>query len=166
MNATAQQRAAAVEPAIDPVYTTRDDLAQAFKPANAYERMLLTNAAQAQQRLLRAYELERRLLEKHDILDLFTEKPEIFKTMARHIAECDRIFRRAIEALERAQRDRAKTERTQTSNRQPATSRRPPLPEAPSNESATDNCQPATTGPPLHDRRRNELTTNHRPLNC
>lgn len=131
MSATALQRVDQAEPAIDPVYISRDDLAQSFNPANGHERMLVTAAAQAWQRLQRAYDMERRLLETTDLLDLFKSDPDAFKSMARHIAECERIWRRALEALERVQRATAKAAKTQTASPRPravATAAPPPRP--------------------------------------
>lgn len=106
MQATAPDRVAAIDAPVHPVYTTRDDLAQSFHPINAYERMLATTAAQAYQRLQRAYELEERLLQTTDALELFNTAPDRFKAVVRHIAECDRIWRRAIDALQRAKHTR------------------------------------------------------------
>jgi hypothetical protein len=128
MSATAPQRVVNPEHSVDPVYTTRDDLASSFNPANAHERMLVTAAAQAWQRLQRAYDLERRLLETTDLLDLFTSNPEGFKSIARHIAECERIWRRALEALERVKRSNAAAAKMQTASPRPRPRVITPLP--------------------------------------
>ncbi len=104
MNASA--RAAVNHAPNDTVYTLRDDLARAHSPANAHERMLITAIAQAWIRLQAAYDLERRLFEKTDPLELLSNDLERFKVIARHISECERIWRRAVEELERAKRKR------------------------------------------------------------
>ncbi len=106
MNPSAQ--ATAEPPPLDPVYTTRDDIARTHNPATPYERMLLTAAAQAWQRYQQALDLEKRLFAKTDPLDLFSTNLEAFKAITRHVATCEGAWRRAMEQLERAQRSRAK----------------------------------------------------------
>jgi hypothetical protein len=124
MNASVRA-AAAPTPQVDPVYTLRDDLAHAHQPVNAHERMLITAIAQAWQRLQRAYDMERRVHEKTDPLDLFNNDLDRFKALARHIAECERIWRRAVEELERAKRRRP--EGTSSVRRAFRVAPRPPL---------------------------------------
>ncbi len=103
MNASAR---ACEEPGLDPVYTLRDDLARSFNPANAHERMLVTAIAQAWHSLQDAYHLKRRIFEKTDPLELFSSDLERFKSINRHVTECERIWRRAMDELGRTQRRR------------------------------------------------------------
>lgn len=97
MNATAIISATA--PAVDPVYALRDELARVYNPTTAHERMLVTVMAQALQRLHHAYELERRVFAETGPLELFSSNLEAFKTIARHVAECERAWRRALAAI-------------------------------------------------------------------
>ncbi len=79
MNASTQ--ATPEPPSLDPVYTTRDDIARTHNPATPYERMLLTAAAQAWQRYQQALDLEKRLVAKTDPLDLFSSNLDAFKAI-------------------------------------------------------------------------------------
>ena len=100
----------AAEPSmLDPVYGLRDDLAGHFKPINAFERLLLGVAAQALLRYQDAQKLERRLFEKVDPLELLTNNPDTFKTITRHVADCERAWRKALEEIRRAIRQRETT---------------------------------------------------------
>jgi hypothetical protein len=92
--------------AVDPVYLLRDDLACTYNPANAHERMLVTAIAQAWQSLQQAHELKRRVFEKTDPLELFSSDLDRFKTIHRLVADCERMWRRAMDELGRAQRRR------------------------------------------------------------
>ena len=104
MNSSTQT---AGEPSIlDPVYGLRDDLAEHFKPTSGYERLLVGAAAQALQRYQDAQKLERRLFEKVDPLELLTNNPDTFKTITRHVADCERAWRKALEEIRRAIRQR------------------------------------------------------------
>ena len=95
------------EPSVlDPVYGYRDDLAEHFKPAGGYERLLLSVAAQALKRFNDAQSLERRLFEKVDPLELLTNSPDTFKTVTRHVADCERAWRKSLEEIRRAIRQR------------------------------------------------------------
>jgi hypothetical protein len=91
---------------LDPVYGYRDDLAEHFKPVSAYERLLLGVAAQALKRFNDAQSLERRLFEKVDPLELLTNSPDTFKTVTRHVADCERAWRKSLEEIRRAIRQR------------------------------------------------------------
>ncbi len=91
---------------LDPVYGYRDDLAEHYKPASAYERLLLGVAAQALKRFHDAQTLERRLFEKVDPLELLTNSPDTFKTVTRHVADCERAWRKSLEEIRRAIRQR------------------------------------------------------------
>ncbi len=92
---------------LDPFYTLRDDLARTHPPANGYERILLTAAAQAWQRLQHAQDLERRVSERTGPLELFSAQREAFHTLTHHVMSCERAWRQALGQLERAQRTRA-----------------------------------------------------------
>ena len=94
---------------LDPVYGLRDDLAEHFKPVSAFERLLLGVAAQALLRYQDAQKLERRLFEKVDPLELLTNQPDTFKTITRHVEACERAWRKALEEIRRAIRQREKT---------------------------------------------------------
>ena len=91
---------------LDPVYGYRDDLAEHFKPVSAYERLLLGVAAQALKRFHDAQSLERRLFEKVDPLELLTNSPDTFKTVTRHVDACERAWRKSLEEIRRAIRQR------------------------------------------------------------
>jgi hypothetical protein len=91
---------------LDPVYGYRDDLAEHYKPVTAYDRLLLGVAAQALKRFHDAQTLERRLFEKVDPLELLTNSPDTFKTVTRHVAECERAWRKSLEEIRRAIRQR------------------------------------------------------------
>ena len=95
------------EPSVlDPVYGYRDDLAEHFKPATGYERLLLSVSAQALKRFHDAQSLERRLFEKIDPLELISNSPDTFKTVTRYVAECERAWRKSLEEIRRAIRQR------------------------------------------------------------
>ena len=91
---------------LDPVYGYRDDLAEHFKPSSAFERLLLGVAAQALKRFHDAQTLEGRLFEKVDPLELLTNSPDTFKTVTRHVADCERAWRKSLEEIRRAIRQR------------------------------------------------------------
>ena len=108
MNTTSTQSAG--EPSLlDPIYGLRDDLACHFKPINAFERLLLGVAAQSLQRFHDAQKLERRLFEKTDPLEMLANSPETFKLITRHVESCERAWRKALEEIRRAIRQREKT---------------------------------------------------------
>jgi hypothetical protein len=89
---------------LDPVYILRDEIAQIYNPANAYERMLVTAVAQASVRVRRAQELERRLLELADRPELSSSKA--LKAIARMLADCERTRSLALHQLQQAIRNR------------------------------------------------------------
>ena len=96
MNATAP----AAEPVtLDPVYLLRDEIAQSYSPANGFERMLLLAAAQSWLRYQEALNFERRVYEKTDPLELFSQSIDKFKTVLRYVAECERAWRRSLAEL-------------------------------------------------------------------
>lgn len=93
-------------PGVDPVYLVRDDIAQSFNPVDAFERMLVTAASQAWLDLLQARDLQRRLYEKTDPLELFLNDRDSFQAITRHVATCERIWREALAEIHRVQRCR------------------------------------------------------------
>jgi hypothetical protein len=126
MNASTQ---AALEPKpLDPVFGLRDDLAQTLTPANAYERMLLTAVAQAWFRFQQAQQIERRVFEKTDPLELVSNNLETFKAVTRHVSNCERAWRQAIAELKRTQRARAKATLASPNARRAADRPMPPPP--------------------------------------
>ena len=102
---------------LDPVYGLRDELAEHFKPISAFDRLLLSAAAQALLRYQDAQKLERRLFEKVDPLELLINNPDTFKTITRHVADCERAWRKALEEIRRAIRQREKTLASPTARR-------------------------------------------------
>jgi hypothetical protein len=103
----------------------RDDLIAAYKPANAHEHMLAVMIAHAVVRLERAYDLEQRYAESHDLFDVLDSKPDQFRALTRYVTDCERGWRHAVELLERTQR------RRQAAEHPPAKARTtPPRPKA------------------------------------
>lgn len=100
------------EPARDSVdlYRVRDELAQAYNPDNAFERMLLSQMAQSWLRLQRAQEAEHRYFQAHDVLDAISTDFKTYQAVTRLVAECDRAWRRAKWHLEKAQGRRRRTD--------------------------------------------------------
>lgn len=84
----------------------REDLFAIYSPANAVERMLVTQIDQARQRLDRAHDLEQRYFASRDMLEVLTTKLAEFKAVTRFVSDCDRAWRHAMQALEKAQRQR------------------------------------------------------------
>ena len=91
-------------PVLDPVSGLREDLAQHYKPGTAYERLVVGVAADALYRFQEAQKLERRLFQRVDALELLTNSPDTFKTITRHVADCERAWRKALEEIRRAMR--------------------------------------------------------------
>jgi hypothetical protein len=108
-----------------PAENLRDELAQVTPPANALERMLLTQVAQSWERLQRAYELEDRYFKGRDMTEIVRTKLEEFKALTRYVTDCERAWRHALLNLEKAQR-----RRTRQTNPVPASQRTMPQPEA------------------------------------
>ena len=104
---------AAKTPEPDPdaeLYRVRDDLAQYYNPANAFERMLLSQLAQTWIRLDRAQAAERRYFKSHDVLDAIATDFKTYRAITRLVAECDRAYRSAKWHLEKAQSTRKRTD--------------------------------------------------------
>jgi hypothetical protein len=129
---------------LDPVYGLRDDLAEHFKPVSAFERLLLGVAAQALQRYQEAQKLERRLFEKVDPLELLTNQPDTFKTITRHVADCERAWRKALEEVRRAIRQREKALDSPNARRSVQRPAAPPVATVPNTQ---------VPPPPVHARR-------------
>jgi hypothetical protein len=94
------------------VYRVRDDLAQSYNPANALERMLVTQMAQSWLRLQRAYEVEERYLRAHDVLEAIANEFNQYKAVTRQVTDCERAWRHAMLHLEKAQRRRKQTDQS------------------------------------------------------
>ena len=105
------------------LYRLRDELAQSYNPANAIERMLVTQMAQSWLRLQRAQEAEERYFKAHDVLEAIANDYDRYKAITRLVADCERAWRHAMVHLEKAQR-----RRQQTGGFSP-NARRRPLPE-------------------------------------
>ena len=88
------------------LYRLRDDLAQSHCPANAHERMLVTEIAQSWIRLERARDVERRYFEGQDMLEIIRTKLEEFRAVTRYVTDCERAWRHAVVALQKSQRHR------------------------------------------------------------
>ena len=88
------------------VYQLRDDLAHSYNPANAHERMLVTQIAQAWIRLQRAYDAERRYFEGRDSMEIIATKLDEFKAITRYVTDCERAWRHSTLNLEKSQRRR------------------------------------------------------------
>lgn len=105
-SAAAKQPANTVPERADSIYTTRDDLARSFNPVTPHERMLVSAIAQAWERLQRAFDLEHRAFDQTDPLELINNDLDKFKAITRFVTDSERLYRRAIEELRRAQRNR------------------------------------------------------------
>src|ERR1035441_10028920 len=91
------------------VYRVRDDLAQSYSPANALERMLITQMAQSWLRLQRAYAAEERYFKTRDVLEAIANEFDRYKAITRQVTDCERAWRHAMLHLEKAQRRRTQT---------------------------------------------------------
>ncbi len=105
----ANQHREPVPDAVD-LYTVRDDLAEQYHPANAFERMLLSQMAQCWLRLQRAQDAEARYFRSHDLLDAIASDFKIYQAVTRFVAECNRAWRSAKWHLEKAQNTRRRTD--------------------------------------------------------
>lgn len=83
-----------------------DELFATYSPANAHERMLVTQIVQSRQRLQRAYELEERYFSGRDMTEVLASKLAEFKAVTRFVTDSERAWRHAVDSLERAQRQR------------------------------------------------------------
>jgi hypothetical protein len=83
-----------------------EELAQAYDPQNAHERMLVSQIAQSRERLERAYELERTYCRDRDLAEIVRTKLDEFKVVMRYLTDSERAWRHAVLTLEKAQRRR------------------------------------------------------------
>ena len=104
------------------VYRLRDDLAHSYNPSNAHERMFVAEIAQSWIRLERARELERRYFDGQDMLEIIRTKLAEFRAVTRYVTDCERAWRHAVVAIQKAQRQRQRT------NLASPNARRVPLP--------------------------------------
>src|SRR3974390_2760866 len=86
--------------------TLYEELAKTHPPANACERMLLTQVAASWERLERAHELERQYFKGRDMAEIVRTKLDEFKAITRYVTDCERAWRHALLNLEKAQRRR------------------------------------------------------------
>lgn len=108
------------------VYRVRDDLARRYTPADAHELMLVTQMAQAWVRLQDAYLLEQRYRQDRDMLVVISTKLAEFKAVTGYVRDCERSWNRAKENIERAQRQRRRTNLASPNARRACD--RPPMP--------------------------------------
>lgn len=102
------------------------DFTESYLPANAHERMLVTNLAECWIRVQRARDAERRFFEGRDLLELIDANQEKYKLITRYVTDCERGWRHAVHELETTQRRRLRAEkRAETNDR-----RRPARPQA------------------------------------
>jgi hypothetical protein len=92
------------------LYRVRDELAQSYNPANALERMLVSQMAQSWLRLQRAQEAEERYFQAHDVLDAIANDFARYKAITRLLADCERAWRHAMLHLEKLQRRRQRVD--------------------------------------------------------
>src|SRR3974377_2607906 len=86
--------------------TLYEELAKTHPPANACERMLLTQVAASWERLERAHELERQYFKGRDMDEIVRTKLDEFKAITRYVTDCERAWRHALLNLEKTQRRR------------------------------------------------------------
>jgi hypothetical protein len=94
------------EPAALASANLRDEIAEVLPPANALERMLLSQVTQSWERLQRAHELERRYFKGRDVAEIIRTKLDEFKAVTRYVTDCERAWRHALLYLEKVQRRR------------------------------------------------------------
>jgi hypothetical protein len=102
---TATQVAEATPERID-LYRVRDEYAQAYAPADALERMLVSQLAQSWIRLQRAQEAEEKYFRTRDVLDAITNDYDRYKAITRYVSDCERAWRHVMLHLEKVQRRR------------------------------------------------------------
>lgn len=112
--------------ALDSANQLRDDIAEHFRPATAYERSLVSNYALASVRYREALLHEHRAFHTEDPIIVLLKHPEAFKALTRYVADCERACRRALEELRRAIRERAKSAPSQTAAKPAARPSAPP----------------------------------------
>ncbi len=107
------------EPAAPSLSTLRDELMQAHHPADAYERMLVTQIAQSWLRLQRAEEAEERYCATRDMVEVLTTKLKEFQAVTRWVTDCERAWRHAVTLLKAAQRRRERETKASPARRAP-----------------------------------------------
>ena len=91
---------------VDDLYRLRDDLARSYGPANAHERMLVTNVAESWMRLARARDAERRFFDGRDLLAILDSDLAKYKILTKYVTDCERAWRASIREIERTQKRR------------------------------------------------------------
>ena len=125
------------------VYRVRDDLAQSYSPANALERMLITQMAQSWLRLQRAYAAEERYFKTRYVLEAIANEFDQYKAITRQVTDCERAWRHAMLHLEKAQRRRQQVDRPSPNAR-----RRPhPEPDREATVTVAQACENSTSAP-------------------
>jgi hypothetical protein len=87
-------------------YRTRDDMVRAYQPQTDEERLLVTQIARAWLRLQQFYEFEAKVLQQHDLFDLFTNDIARYKLLTRGRSDAERQWRNSVQMFERARRSR------------------------------------------------------------
>lgn len=113
------------------VYRVRDDLARRYNPADQFERMLIAQMAQCWIRLQQSYEVEQRYREGKDMLVVITTKLAEFKAITGYVRDCERAWNRVKENLEKAQRQRLRTNLASPNARRACDRPQAPRPEFP-----------------------------------
>ncbi len=119
---------------LDAVRGLCDDIAEHYKPVTGYERKLVEIGARAYQRYEDALEMERQAFSRTNPLEMLTRQPDLFKAITRYVADAERGWRKALEEIRRAIRQRPKTQVAQPARRtaeHPAQPQQQPLPTAP-----------------------------------
>jgi hypothetical protein len=111
-------KTALAEPASLSFDTLRDELTEAHKPADGYERMLVTQIAQTWLRLQRAQDAEERYCATRDMVEVLTTKLAEFKAVTRWVTDCERAWRHAVTMLKAAQRRRERESKSSSPARQ------------------------------------------------
>jgi hypothetical protein len=148
-------------PASEDLTSALNALRLTHEPANAYEEMLLAQAAQCCVRLQRAFDLEKRYAQNQDMAETIRTKLDEFKAITRYITDCDRSWRHALATLEKEQRRRKREEKTVAADGAASQPERPIA--ATTTKLTTDNSQLTTTHSPL-PARNSSLATRPSPL--
>ena len=112
----------------DAVSEICQDFAGHYKPVSGYESKLVEISARAYDRYEKALEMERKAFAKTDPLELITKQPDLFKAITRYVAEAERGWRKSLEELRRAIRQRPKSQPATQSARKSA---EPPVQQQP-----------------------------------
>lgn len=95
----------------------RDDIAEHFKPVTGYERHLVAISARAYERYEKALEMERRAFARTDPFEMLNKQPDLFKSITRYVADAERGWRKSLEEIRRAIRQRPKGQTVPPANK-------------------------------------------------